>query len=596
MRSSRFPTSPNTPIRWQVFPMLLPYLLEFKGRIGLALVCLIGAKIATIGLPYILKFTVDSLNAPSAAEIAIAVVAALVVAYGALRLLNVLLSEIRDTLFGRVTERAMRRLGLAVFRHLHALDLHYHLNRQTGGLARDIERGSSGVSFLMRFLVFNIVPTFIEIFIVAGLLLSQYGANYAVVILLSVLIYVAFSIVATNWRTHFVNEMNQADSASNSRAIDSLLNYETVKYFNNEAYECAHYDSSLAHWETARRKNRLSLFALNGGQALIIAVAMTAMLAMAAFDVAAQKMTIGDFVLINAFTMQIFTPLNFLGFVYREIRGAIANINNLFTILEKRSSIEDRPHAPALSIQNRKLTFSQVSFGYDEKRLILQNVSFSIEPGQKVAVVGESGAGKSTLVKLLFRFYDVSNGTIFVDNTDIRDVSQQSLREAFGVVPQDTVLFNDSIWENVKYGNPTACDEEIWHAIRQAQLLSFVESLPEKENTKVGERGLKVSGGEKQRIAIARVLLKNPPFLLFDEATSSLDTHSEKRVMEAINQVAQNASTLIIAHRLSTIVDADRIIVLHQGEIVEQGTHSQLLINNGRYAKLWQAQLKETSH
>ncbi|MCW8091377.1 ABCB family ABC transporter ATP-binding protein/permease [Alteromonas sp. ASW11-130] len=596
MRSSRFPTATNTPIRWQVFPLLLPYLLEFKSRIFVALLCLIGAKIATIGLPYILKYTVDSLNAPSPADIAIVVVTALVIAYGSLRLLNVLLSEVRDTLFGRVTERAMRRLGLAVFNHLHSLDLSYHLNRQTGGLARDIERGSSGVSFLMRFLVFNIVPTFIEIFIVAALLLSQYGAGYAVIILLSVVCYVAFSIIATNWRTHFVNEMNQADSASNSRAIDSLLNYETVKYFNNEQYESRHYDNSLAHWETARRKNRLSLFALNGGQALIIALAMTAMMAMAAFDVAAQKMTIGDFVLINAFTMQIFTPLNFLGFVYREIRGAIANIDNLFTILEKRSTIEDKSDAPPLCVQSSRLTFDTVNFSYDDNRPILKNVSFTIEPGQKVAVVGESGGGKSTLVKLLFRFYDVSSGAILVDQTDIRTVSQQSLRKAFGVVPQDTVLFNDSIWENVKYGNPTASDKEVWHAIEQAQLSPFIESLPAKENTKVGERGLKVSGGEKQRIAIARVLLKNPPFLLFDEATSSLDTHAEKRVMQAINLVARSASTLIIAHRLSTVVDADTIIVLHQGEIAERGTHSQLLKKNGRYAKLWNAQLKESTH
>lgn len=596
MRSSRFPTTTNTPIRWQVFPMLWPYLLEFKGRILVALLCLVGAKIATIGLPYVLKYTVDSLNATAPAEIAITTVTALVIAYGCLRLFNVLLSEVRDTLFGRVTERAMRRLGLAVFNHLHSLDLQYHLNRQTGGLARDIERGSSGVSFLMRFLVFNIVPTFIEIFIVAGLLLTQYGANYALVIILSVICYVAFSVIATNWRTHFVNEMNQADSATNSRAIDSLLNYETVKYFNNEHYESTHYDTSLATWEKARRKNRLSLFALNGGQALIIAIAMTTMLAMAAFDVTAQKMTIGDFVLINAFTMQIFTPLNFLGFVYREIRGAIANIDNLFSILEKRSTVEDATDAPALSVRTSKLEFKNVGFGYDDERPIIKNVSFTIEPGQKVAVVGESGGGKSTLVKLLFRFYDVSSGSILVDDTDIRCVSQHSLRQAFGVVPQDTVLFNDTIWENVKYGAPNASDEAIWQAIKQAQLMNFIESLPKKEMTRVGERGLKVSGGEKQRIAIARVLLKNPPFLLFDEATSSLDTHSEKRVMESINQVAQRASALIIAHRLSTIVDADKIIVLHQGKIAEQGTHHELLQRGDRYATLWNAQRKESDH
>ncbi|WP_026374526.1 ABCB family ABC transporter ATP-binding protein/permease [Aestuariibacter salexigens] len=590
MRRSRFPSTDDTHINWRVFAKLWPYLLEFKQRVALALLCLIGAKIASIGLPFVLKHTVDSLNIDSTADALLTVPLALIVAYGVLRLANVLFGEIRDTLFGRVTERAMRRLGLTVFDHLHRLDLDFHLNRQTGGLARDIERGTSGISFLMRFLVFNIGPTLLEIILVVGVLIHQYGARFGLTILIAVILYVGFSVKATDWRTRFVREMNQADSTTNSRAIDSLLNYETVKYFNNEQFEAARYDTNLAGWEQARRKNRLSLFALNGGQAFIIAAAMTSMMAMAALGVANGDMTIGDFVLINAFTMQIFMPLNFLGFVYREIRGSLANIENLFNLLEKTPNVTDTANAAALNISQARISFDNVDFHYREDRPILKNLSFTIEPGQKVAVVGESGAGKSTLVKLLFRFYDVTSGAISIDGQDIRQVTQQSLRKTIGIVPQDTVLFNDTILENVRYGNPQASDDDVMQAIKLAHLDAFVTSLPGGVATTVGERGLKLSGGEKQRVAIARTILKKPPILVFDEATSSLDSQSEKAILTALREIAKGHSSLVIAHRLSTIIDADNIVVLSNGQVAEQGTHSQLLAQRGVYAALWNAQ------
>lgn len=592
MRSNRFPIAPDTPFNWQVLRQLIPYFSEFKGRVWLALSCLVAAKFASIGLPFVLKHTVDNLNAPSQTAQLVAVPIALIIAYGALRLANVLFGEIRDTLFGRVTERAMRRIGLKVFEHLHQLDLEFHLNRQTGGLSRDIERGTSGIGFLMRFMIFNIVPTLLEISMVIGLLFYNYGASFAIVILSSVVTYVLFSVKATDWRTRYVREMNQADSTSSSRAIDSLLNYETVKYFNNEGYESNRYDKELQSWEQAKRKNRLSLFALNGGQALIIACSMTTMMALAAYQVAQQTMTIGDFVLINAFTMQIFMPLNFLGFVYREIRGSLANIENLFSLLAQQPKIENSLQTKPLIVTKGKINFEQVQFHYRADREILKQISFSLEPGQKVAVVGESGAGKSTLVKLLFRFYDVTGGCITIDDQDISKVSLQSLRKAIGIVPQDTVLFNDSIFENVRYGRPEATDEEVQQAIDLAHLRSFINALPEGEKTQVGERGLKLSGGEKQRVAIARTILKRPAILIFDEATSSLDSQSEQAILAAIKEVAKGHTSLVIAHRLSTIIDADKIVVMDQGKIVEQGTHQQLLADRGAYYKLWSTQQK----
>ncbi|GAC18051.1 ABCB family ABC transporter ATP-binding protein/permease [Paraglaciecola arctica] len=590
MRHNRYPMNDDTPINWRIFSQLWPYLIEFKLRVGLALLCLIAAKTASIYLPFILKYTVDELNVNASANAILLVPFGLVAAYGLLRLANVLFGEIRDTLFGRVTERAMRRLGLQVFRHLHNLDLEFHLNRQTGGLSRDIERGTSGISFLMRFLVFNIVPTLFEIAVVVGVLFYNYGISFALIILVSVVIYVSFSVKATDWRTKYVREVNQADSSSNSRAIDSLLNYETVKYFNNENYEANRYDSDLANWETARRKNRLSLFALNGGQASIIAIAMTSMMALAAYNVAQGKMTIGDFVLINAFTMQIFMPLNFLGFVYREIRGSLANIENLFNLLDKQPNVPIDENAKELIISQGKITFNQVQFSYRPERTILHDISFDILPGQKVAVVGESGSGKSTLVKLLFRFYDTSKGSISIDGQDISAVNQHSLRKAIGIVPQDTVLFNDTILENVRYGRPDATDAEVQQAIDLAHLRTFIGSLPDGEKTPVGERGLKLSGGEKQRVAIARTILKRPPIMVFDEATSSLDSQSEQAILAAIKEISQGHTSLVIAHRLSTIVDADKIVVMGNGRILEQGTHSHLLTKNGAYKALWQAQ------
>jgi ATP-binding cassette subfamily B protein len=592
MRRNRFPTNVDEPVKWHVLSQLWPYLLEFKRRVALALLCLVAAKLASIGLPYVLKYTVDSLNG-DLSTLALAVPISLIVAYGALRLTNVLLGEVRDTLFGRVTERAMRRLGLKVFKHLHNLDLGFHLNRRTGGLSRDIERGTNGISFLMRFMVFNIVPTLLEIGLVVGLLLVQFGVSFAMIIVCSVVAYIGFSMKATDWRTRFVTQMNEADSTTNSRAVDSLLNFETVKYFNNEAFEANRYDTDLAAWEKARRKNRLSLFALNGGQASIIAIAMTSMMANAAFGVINGEMTIGDFVLINAFTMQIFMPLNFLGFVYREIRGSLANIDKLFDLLSQAPAIKDADDALTLETKNPIITFSNVAFAYNEKREILKGISFEVPAGAKVAVVGESGAGKSTLMKLLFRFYEPNSGRIEIDGTDIRHLTQQSLRSHIGIVPQDTVLFNTTLLENIRYGNPDASIKDVENVITLAHLEDFVAKLPDKLETTVGERGLKLSGGEKQRVAIARALLKGAPIMIFDEATSSLDSTSEHAILSALRDAAKGHTSLVIAHRLSTIVDADKILVLKNGNIVEAGTHTALLAANGEYATLWQAQQRE---
>ena len=508
------------------------------------------------------------------------------------RFLNVILGEVRDTLFGRVTERAMRRLGLEVFEHLHRLDLGFHLSRQTGGLSRDIDRGTNGISFLMRFMVFNIGPTLLEIAFVVGILFTQYGAKFALIILCSVILYVFFSMKATDWRTRYVREVNQADNQTNTRAVDSLLNYETVKYFNNEAYEANLYDTNLARWESARRQNRLSLFALNGGQALIIASAMTSMLMLAAWEVQAGTMTIGDFVLINAFTMQIFMPLNFLGFVYREIRGALANIENLFALLKTKVGVEDQPNAAPIKVSKGQIEFSQLSFHYDAKRPILSDINFTVPAGAKVAIVGPSGSGKSTLAKLLFRFYDPASGCIKIDGQDIALYQQLSLRNQIGMVPQDTVLFNDTLRANIQYGDTDADEAALQQAIEMAQLSDFVGRLPDGLDSQVGERGLKLSGGEKQRVAIARTILKNPPIVIFDEATSSLDSHSEQGILSALNALAQQHTAIVIAHRLSTIQDADMIVVLQDGKIQEQGTHTALLELDGVYAGLWQAQQK----
>ncbi|MEJ6540441.1 MAG: ABC transporter ATP-binding protein/permease [Halioglobus sp.] len=594
MNHGNYEDEPNQKINWHIIRIIWPYLMEYRNRVLLALGCLILAKLGNVVGPFILKYIVDALDSEKTQLIAAPI--ALVLAYGLARFANVLFGELRDTVFGHVTERAMRKIGIKVFRHLHNLDLDFHLNRRTGGLSRDIERGTTGISFLMRFFVFNIVPTFIEIFMVVGILLYNYGWGFALITLSAVLAYVWFSVAATEWRTKFVREANIADSASNNRAVDSLLNFETVKYFTNEEFEVQRYDYELEKWESARRKNRLSLFSLNGGQALIIAVAMTAMMWLATSRVAAGTMTLGDFVLINAFMIQLFLPLNFLGFVYREIKGSMANIEKMLQLLEITTSVDDRPEAKTLQPAAWDIEFTDVSFSYRPDRKILNNVSFTIGAGQKVAVVGASGAGKSTLVKLLFRFYDLDEGSITIGGTDISHITKNSLRQAIGIVPQDTVLFNDSVFENVRYGCPEASDAEVSNAIYLAHLDNFISQLPEGHQTRVGERGLKLSGGEKQRVAIARTILKRSPVLVFDEATSSLDSKSEQAILTALREVAEGHTSLVIAHRLSTIIDADKIVVLDHGRIVEQGSHEALLEQRGYYADLWFAQQKEQSH
>ena len=577
-------------VNWRSLKLVIPYLLEFRGRIVIALLCLVGAKLASVGLPFILKNVVDQLNNANNANPVLVVPLALLLAYGLVRFANVLFGEVRDTIFGRVTERAMRRVGYRVFTHLHSLDLAYHLNRRTGGVSRDIERGVTGISFIMRFMVFNIVPTFLEIIMVVGLLLWNYSYGFALIVLVSVIAYVLFSFYATEKRTAFIREMNAAESKSSTRSVDSLLNYETVKYFNNEAYEAEHYDKGLEQWEFAKRRNRLSLFVLNGGQSFIIAAAITAAMIMAATQVTGGQMTIGDFVLINALMMQVFLPLNFLGFVYREMKGSMANIDAMFSLLNIKPAVQDADKAEALKIGKGQIEFRDVGFSYQEEREILKGVDFSIAAKQKVAIVGSSGSGKSTIMKLLFRFYDVKQGSVLVDGQDIRSVTQQSLRKEIAVVPQDTVLFNASIFENIRYGDVSATDDQVWDAIRMSYLEEFIEQLPKGADTIVGERGLKLSGGERQRVAIARAILKNPSIMIFDEATSSLDSHSEQRILQAMTRIQSQYTSVVIAHRLSTIVDADQILVLDQGQIVERGSHSELLALRGQYAKLWQIQ------
>ena len=595
MRHLSQQTDTEARINWRIVKHLIPYLLESRNRVLLALACLVLAKGAIILIPFLLKHLVDSLQGMEMATLAPGLLAGLVLAYGGARFANVFFGELRDTIFGRVTERAMRRIGLQVFRHVHALDLEYHLGRRTGGLARDIERGTSGISFLMRFFVFNIAPTLLEISMVVGILLFNYGPGFALITLVAVVLYGFFSLYATEWRTRFVREMNEADSASNTRAVDSLLNFETVKYFGNEEFEAQRYDKELARWEMARRKNRLSLFGLNGGQALIIAVSQTAMIGLAASQVYQGVLTLGDFILINQFMIQLFLPLGFLGFVFREIKGSMANIEKMFELMAVRPRVVNRPDAGELQLHRGAIEFHSVNFAYKAERPILQDVSLRVSPGEKVAVVGPSGSGKSTLVKLLFRFYDPDAGHISIDDQDIASVTQTSLRRAIGIVPQDTVLFNDTILANVRYGNPEASDEQVADAIRLAHMDAFIASLPQGDQTLVGERGLKLSGGEKQRVSIARTILKRPPIMVFDEATSSLDSHSEQAIVRALREISEGHTSLVIAHRLSTIVDADRIVVLDQGRIRESGTHHELLQADGAYAALWQAQQKQKS-
>ncbi|WP_370306151.1 ABCB family ABC transporter ATP-binding protein/permease [Sinimarinibacterium flocculans] len=584
-------TEPPVAPDWRVLASLWPYLREFPLRITIAMACLVAAKLAGTALPMVLKYLVDALDRPDDAIVVVPL--ALLLGYGALRLANVLFAELRDVVFGRVGERAMRRAALAVFRHLHRLDVEFHLSRRTGGLSRDIERGVAGINFLLRFMLFNILPTLLEIALVAAILLFNFGAGFAVVTTLAVVVYMGFSVVTTEWRTRFVREANRLDSEANTRAIDSLLNYETVKLFGNEAFEAAAYDRQLAHWERAQQQNRLSLAALNAGQALIVSASLTWMMVMAARGVAGGTMTLGDFVAINAYLIQLFVPLNFLGFVYREIRRALTDMQRMFGLLGVQPRIGDGDHALELQGRVPEIVFEGVSFGYGPDRRILDGLDLRIGAGRKVAVVGASGAGKSTVARLLYRFYDPDAGRVLIDGHDLRGLRQESLRAHIGVVPQDTVLFDESIEYNIAYGRPGADRPQIERAARLAHLDGFIARLPEGYATRVGERGLKLSGGEKQRVAIARALLRDPPVMVFDEATSSLDSASEKAILDALREVAQQRTTLVIAHRLSTVVDADEIVVLDHGRIVERGRHAELLAAGGAYARLWRMQLRE---
>ena len=572
---------------------LWPYLMAFKGRVLLALLCLIAAKAATLLVPFALKEIVDALDSGRQALLVLPL--ALILLYGGLRFATVFFGELRDALFGRVTEHAMRQLGLKVFQHLHQLELSFHLDRQTGGISRDIERGTNGLSFLMRFLMFNIVPTLLEILAVAVIFSLLFSPLYALITVVAVALYIFFTVYVTEWRNKFIREANQADNTTNSRAVDSLLNYETVKYFNNEQHEAQIYDGFLASWEQARLKNRLSLLLLNSGQALLIALAVTALMYLAARDVVNAQLSLGELVMLNAYLIQLFLPLNFLGFVYREIRRALTDLENMLGLLTRKPAIVDAPDARPLQLQAAAISFQQVSFRYQAERPILQQLSFQVPSGSKVAIVGASGAGKSTIARLLYRFYELESGQILVDGQDIRQLTLDSLRRAIAIVPQDTVLFNSSIRENIAYANPDASAAEIERAIDLAHLRDFINSLPQGDQTQVGERGLKVSGGEKQRIAIARAILKGSPILIFDEATSSLDSQSEQAILSAMREVAKQHTSLVIAHRLSTVTDADQILVLQHGQLIEQGNHQQLLAANGSYARMWRQQAEQQS-
>jgi len=588
-----YPTPPGAPRgEWQTLRALLPYLWQYKWRVGIALACLVLAKLANVAVPIVLKDIVDRVSGTPALALA-AVPVGLILGYGAMRVMATVFTELREVVFARVTQQAVRRIALQVFEHLHALSLRFHLDRQTGGLTRDIERGTRGVSSLVSFTLYSILPTLLEVGLVLTWLIVHYEIWFAVITVTALAVYVIYTVLVTNWRTNFRRTMNDLDSRANTRAVDSLLNYETVKYFNNERYEAERYDRSMTRWQEAAIKNQTSLSVLNIGQSLIISIAVTLMVWRATVGVVEGRMTLGDLVLVNAFMIQLYIPLNFLGVLYREIKQSLADMERMFGLMAEHREVDDRPGAQPLRVHAGEVRFEGVSFAYDSARPILRGIDLAMPAGKTTAVVGSSGAGKSTLSRLLYRFYDIDRGVIRIDGQDIRDVTQTSLRAAIAIVPQDTVLFNDTLEYNIRYGRPSASDADVAAVAEAAHLSRFIAALPEGMKTRVGERGLKLSGGEKQRVAIARALLKNPAILIFDEATSALDSESEKAIQRELTEISQGRTTLVIAHRLSTIVDADQIIVLEAGQMVEQGRHAELITRQGRYAELWELQARE---
>ncbi|WP_314325641.1 ABC transporter ATP-binding protein/permease [Comamonas aquatica] len=577
---------------WSALRRLLPYLWQYKWRVLAALLFMLGAKLANVGVPLLLKQLVDALGVrPGDASALLVVPAGLLLAYGALRFSTSLFTELRDLVFAKATQGAARSIALATFRHLHALSLRFHLERQTGGMTRDIERGVRSTESLVSYSLYSILPTLIEMLLVLGILAFTFDWGFAAITAVALLTYITFTVKLTEWRTQFRRAANVQDSAAHSKAVDALLNYETVKYFNNEDFEARRYDENLQELRRVRLKSQRSLSLLNGGQQLIIATALVAMLWRATQGVVAGEMTLGDFVMVNAFMIQLYIPLNFLGTLYREIKQSLADLSRMFVLMDQAREVADAPGAVPLQLQGQpELRFDDVQFAYDPARPILQGVSFTVPAGRTVAVVGASGAGKSTLARLLYRFYDVQAGRITIAGQDIRQVTQDSVRRAIGIVPQDTVLFNDTVAYNIAYGRPGATQAEVEAAARAARIHDFIQSTPQGYATKVGERGLKLSGGEKQRVAIARTLLKNPPILIFDEATSALDSHTERAIQQELASAAQGKTTLVIAHRLSTVVDAHEILVMDAGRIVERGTHAALLAQGGRYAQMWALQ------